>query len=472
MSASVSGAATAQVRVSSGPLPFLATLALAVAAALLVNWWVGTAVLALGLVLITRPFDPFIALLLCASAAAFAAYGDRSIQRDLTVVLVLSIYATASFALAWRCRTWSLPTSQFSLALLGLALTSALGTAHGLAVKNPFRFICLELFPLFSLSYSLVIGGMRLKPVDLTIAGWTLAAVGLAASSIGFHYYATTGMRTGGLPFSPIPGFIGLIVLSLALFDPAPRPRVLPIAVFCVLMAHQVVTFTRGFWLGLMAGVPVVFILYGRRGAGARARWTKVMSTVGLAGLLMLGAALAAAAHPRWGEMIALMGDRFLSSFETKNTPETVSNIVRLVEARTAVQAILKAPLLGHGHGATLVVRQFFHPQTGPQWWIHEGYIMIWFKQGVIGLVGLIWLLYSALRMGIKGTSHPDRQVAGWCAASAACTVFAIVVGLTNYFFFVVSQSFLLAFVWGISLSASEPEHRPIVWRAAVKPPG
>jgi len=166
---------------------------------------------------------------------------------------------------------------------------------------------------------------------------------------------------------------------------------------------------------------------------------------------------------------VCLHVGRILAEAFGRPAPES---IVRLVEARTAVQAILKAPLLGHGHGATLVVRQFFHPQTGPQWWIHEGYIMIWFKQGVIGLVGLIWLLYSALRMGIKGTSHPDRQVAGWCAASAACTVFAIVVGLTNYFFFVVSQSFLLAFVWGISLSASEPEHRPIVWRAAVKPPG
>ncbi len=465
MNDSVAGVAPARALVPIRLATIAGLLVLGLLGAFLVNWWVGAAVMALGLVMITRPLDLFVSVLLVGSAAAFAAHGNRSIQRDLSVVLVLTLYAGASFLAAWGRRLWALPESRFTAALLALALTTGIATLHGLAVRNPFRFLCLEVFPLFSLSFALAVGGLHLKPADLRIAGWTLAGVGVAASSIGFHYFAVTGMRTGGLPFTPIPGFIALVVLSLTLFDPAPRPRLVPVILFCVLICHQIVTFTRGFWLGLLVGIPLICALYGRHGTGARQRWSKVLRTLGFAALLMFLAAVIASSRPPWSEMVGLLGNRFASSFETKSTPETVSNVVRLVETRTALQVILSSPWFGYGHGSTLVVRQFFHPQTGPQWYVHEGYIMMWLKQGIFGLTALLWVLLAAFRLGLKGASHPDSHVAGWCVASAACTVFAAIIGLTNYFFFVVSQSFLLAFLWGVSLAASEPRHRWLVWR-------
>jgi len=164
-----------------------------------------------------------------------------------------------------------------------------------------------------------------------------------------------------------------------------------------------------------------------------------------------------------------MVGSRFTSSFETKNTPETVSNIVRLVELRTSMKFILEQPWVGFGHGATLIVRQFFHPMTGPQWWVHQSYVMIWFKQGAFGLLALLWVLFAATRTGIAGLRHEDPRVAGWCAASAACTVFVAVLGLTNYYFFMVTLSFLLALVWGITLAFAHPGRRRFVWRAAPK---
>src|SRR6185503_14427602 len=123
----------------------------------------------------------------------------------------------------------------------------------------------------------------------------------------------------------------------------------------------------------------------------------------------------AASIYTNWSQIITLLTDRFTSSFETKNTPETISNIARLVEIRTSLNAIARSPWLGYGHGAMLVVRQFYHPETGPQWFIHQSYVMITVKQGLIGLVALIWVLVAAVRLGLKGRSHPDPRFAGWC---------------------------------------------------------
>lgn len=442
-------------------------LAVSLLLALLVNEWVGVAGLALGFVLVTRPFDPFVAVLLATSGAAFAAYGERSIQRDLAIVLALSVYAAAAFWTTWLARRWTMPRTHFTIALGALAATTALAVVHGLLVRNPIPYLALELFPLASLAFALVIGGLRLKPGDLRIAGWTIAVVGLLSAAAGFISFGTTGIRTGGMAFSPIPGFVALVVLSLALFDPAPRPRLLPVVVFCVLIAHQVVTFTRGYWFGLIVGVPLICWLYARRGPGSRPRWSKVGSTLGLAALLLAVGGLGALTQPRWAEIVQLLGNRFASSFQTENTPETVSNLARLVEIRTTWKAITAAPLFGYGEGATIVVRQFFHTDfAGPQWWIHQGYVMMWFKQGVVGLLALLWVLYAAFRMGLDGASREHPLRAGWNVAAAACTLFAAIVGLTNYFFFVVSQSFMLALVWGVALNESKPSFTRIRWRA------
>lgn len=451
-------------------LPVLfGALGLGLALSVAVNVWVGVAVLAFGLVLVLRPFDPMVAVLLASGAATFAAYGAHDIARDMTVVGALTAYALAAFAFTWYWRRWHLPASGVVTALGVLAATTAMGIVHGLAEHHRISYIFLEVFPLLSLAFVVVLGGMRLRTLDTNIALWGLGLIALASAAAGFHFYGSTGIRTGGMAFSPVPGLVALVFLGVTLFDPTPRPRLLPVLVFCALVGHQVVTFTRGFWLGLLAGVPLICALYVRRGAGARQRLRKVGATLGLALLLLMMGLALAATRPPWNELVGLLGNRFASSFTTENTPETVSNVARLVEIQTSFTHIARSPLFGLGHGSAFVVQQFFHPEGGPQWYIHQGYVMMWLKQGIFGLLALLAVLWMAFRTSWKGAFHADPVAGGWNAAAAACTVFVTSVGLTNYFFFNVNQSFVLAFIWGVALATTRPGAATFVWRA--KPP-
>jgi O-antigen ligase len=452
-----------------------AVLLLGLATALAVNPWAGLALLALGLVLVARPLEPLVAMVLAAGAAAFAAYGETSIQRDLAIVLVLTVYATLSFAVAAASGRWSLPLSGLSVALLALAVTTGVAVVHGLARGNPVSYLSLEVFPLAVLVFALGVGGLRLGPGDLRLVKWALVLVGLAGAGYGFFYFATTGMRAQGVPFSPVPGLVALVLLTLMLFDPAPRPRPGTVVLFGLLVLHQILTFTRGFWLGLIVGVPFACAVYLFHRRGGRAAWRKVLVTLGLVGLVLVLGLLLASSWLGLSETIGLLGGRLASSFETENRPETVSNIVRLVELRTSLLHILASPWIGYGHGSTLVVRQFFFPRTGPQWYVHQSYVMISLKQGLIGLLAFLWVLFAALRLGLKGAARADGAAAGWSAASAVATAFTMIVGLTNYFYFMVTMNFLLALLWGIALSASGPERLRMAWRApapAVPGPG
>lgn len=452
----------------------LGALGLGLALTVAVNVWVGVAAMAFGLVLALRPFDPLVAALLAGGAATFVAYGEHDIARDMLVVGALTAYTYGSFALQWYLRRWHLPASRFVAALGVLALTTAMGVTHGVASHHKLSYLFLETFPLFSLSLVAVLGGLRLRPIDARIALWGLGVVALGSAAAGFHFYGSTGIRTGGMAFSPVPGLVALVFLGVTLFDPAPRPKLLPVLVFCVLVGHQVVTFTRGFWLGLLGGVPLICALYVRRGVGSRRRLGKVFATLGLAGIVMGLGLVLAATRPPWNELVGLLGNRFASSFTTENTPETVSNIARLVEIRTSLNYIARSPLFGLGHGSAFVVHQFFHPEGGAQWYIHQGYVMMWLKQGLFGVLALLGVLWWAFRTGWKGAFHADPVAGGWNAASAACTFFVASVGLTNYFFFNVNQSFVLATIWGVALAATQPGAATFVWRpkrAAPTPP-
>ncbi len=468
MSVSTLPLRTSPARVPGVLVAVVATLLLGLLAGLLVNPWAGAAVLALGLVVSARPLDPFVALLLAAGAAVFVEYGDPAVKRDLAVVLVLTLYALAGLGAVALSGRWGLPRSGLTRSLLALSATTGIALLHGAAAGNSLKFAGVEAFPLAALLFALAVGGLRLGPGHLRITVGVLVAAGLASAGVGFYVLATTGNRVGGMPFTPVPGLVALVLLNLVLRDPAPRPRLLPVLVICVLVMHQVLSFTRGFWLALLAGLPVSLLLYTGRGAGVGRRWVKVAQTVGLASLLLLAGGLCASVWLGWGGILGMLGGRFASSFETRNTPETVSNIVRLIELRTSLRLIAQAPLLGYGHGFTLTVPQFFLaiPHVGPQWWVHQSYVMIWLKQGILGLLALGWVLVAALRLGLRRATHADPAVAGWGAAGAACTVFVIVLGLTKYFFFMVTQNFVIALVWGIVLALGEPERVRWVWRS------
>jgi O-antigen ligase len=93
---------------------------------------------------------------------------------------------------------------------------------------------------------------------------------------------------------------------------------------------------------------------------------------------------------------------RFASIVGTEVKPENTSNISRLVEAAGVLEHIRQSPWIGHGVGYTFLVRHTLFGNPSPQWWIDENYLLIWVKQGAIGVAAYLWLLWTGVRFGIR----------------------------------------------------------------------
>jgi hypothetical protein len=339
---------------------------------------------------------------------------------------------------------------------------------HGVLVGNSLRYLGLELLPLLGLSTALMVGGLRLDRSTILLAFRVFIVVGLAHVTLGLYGYKMSGTRLGGIYFTPIPGMLAVLTFNLLLRSRSPGRGLVLVLLAGVFTLQQIISLTRGYWLGLAAGLLFSGLLYVGRGPGVGQRWRRLVVSVGLMGACLALGSVAVAIWFGWGNVGALLGTRLASSFGTTQSSETASNMSRMIEWLTVVRHIQTAPWLGHGLGYSFHVRNPFFPVNSAQWFVHELYLWIWLKQGVVGVFALVLVLFQGLWLGIRGARRlTDGDEAGWCAGAAGATLYIAVLGLTNYPLAQVNSTFLLAFLWGVALALQTPDRLEIVWRRA-----
>jgi len=450
----------------------LVVLALAVAMLTLSNWIIAVAVLLLGLGAIARPMEPFPGLVLVAAAATFVNDEGGHLTRELSAVTAMLIYALVALAAAAAAGTWRLPRTKLTLALGFLAITTAMAAVLGLALGNSVRFLGLELMPMLALYFALLVGGIRVSERDVKLALVLFVVVGLAHFGLGIYSYAINKVRTGGIFFTPVTGMMALLTLSLALFAKGARPRGWMILLTCLFLVHQLISFARGYWFGLLAALPYLFVVYIRRGEGMRTRIKKVGFALAWVALLVGVGVVVLSVWFGWTDIASLLLTRVASSVGTEASSQTASNIERLVEYRASLRSIASSPLVGHGLGYTLQIHQPIFNVITTQWFVHQTYLWLLLKEGVLGLTAYLLVLVAAVRAGTIGALRSEGAVAGWCAASAACTIYLAGIGLTNFSLVQVNSTFLLGLLWGLSLSLTHVPGYLIRWRIVPGPAG
>lgn len=442
-------------------------LLLALASGILIHMAVGVAMVVIGLLLLARPLDPVVALVVATAAASFVNNEGGHLTRDFAVVSLLGTYALICFAAWMLSGRWLLPRGRLVLAILALFLMVVLGTVRGVLAGNSARYLGLELLPLLSLGLAIAIGGLRLTKTQMSWSLVILCLTGLAHVGLAMVSYAVNQIRTGGLSFTPFPALAALLTFNLLLREERPGRRVLLFLVTGLFLMHQVVSFTRGYWLGLLVAIPYSCFLYAGLRDGARARWMRIARTFATIAIVVCVSTLAVSFVFGWSNLPALLVTRFASSVGTEQSSETASNVARLIEYWSAIQHIARSPWLGYGLGFTMHTREAIFGTVTSQWFIHQNYLYIWLKLGVVGLLAFVMTLWEAFWNGTRlATSRgSDGTDAAWGAAAAGGTIHMAVVALTNFNLAQVNGTVFLAFLWGVSLARTTPERTRFVWR-------
>ena len=199
-----------------------------------------------------------------------------------------------------------------------------------------------------------------------------------------------------------------LAALILMLFARKWLPRTGLLALFIALLAALVMTKARGYWGDFIFGVGVLFfLLHGRY------RGRLLLLIVGSTGVIVF------LALAFFGPLVELVVTGTADRFSTLGTAltEDRSLVNRFIETQAIWEHIKQNPILGHGFGTTFTYFDIVFVGTRTKSFVHNGFVALWFKLGIGGLLLMLWAWGGAIWQALKvywdeGLPRPYRIIA------------------------------------------------------------
>ncbi len=421
------------------------------------NWIAAFAVTAFATLQRYRPLDFLVAYLIVVSRASFVNYtvGGGNLTLELAVVSAGIIFMLGCYLLAQRTKSFAIPDTPMTRGLLLWGGISLVNSLRGFLAGYSPRFIGLDILGPLGLVSSVLIANRGLSPGERKGSLLGLWLMGLGHCALGFYFFSVFHTRTGSIYFTPVPGILASFFLAFALRAPTRITTLGWLLAMCPMLLHQFLSFTRGFWLALFGVFVFSIALYGGRLGNARVRWTKGFHVLlALTGLFIAGVLLMAVFFDV-GQIFEAAATRLGSVTSTKASFESSSNIARLVEYSHVLRIVATQPLFGMGLGFTYVDVEVLHGQLIQKWYTHNNYLYVWLKQGLLGLWIFLWMMFAALRTGVRGRTLADPIEAAWCAGAAGATLFIILYSNVHMPLADVNCVFVLAFLWGGAMAAT-----------------
>jgi O-antigen ligase len=209
-------------------------------------------------------------------------------------------------------------------------------------------------------------------------------------------------------------------------------------------LAALIMTRSRGFWVSAALGLAFLWLV-----APGRAR-------VRIAVYMVLGlTAVFAVALALFPQELALLADGTIRRFVTLSTASTrdVSLVNRFAETAAAWERIRVNPILGYGWGVQ--VTRYDMVSYGTQHWafLHNGYVALWFKTGLFGLVAVLTVWIGGLFRGALASRNALLAPASRaCALGGTATLVALsLASVTSNPFSILDQMLVVTLLMGLT---------------------
>jgi len=437
-----------------------------VAVLILDGWPAATALFALLLIQRVRPFDFLTAFLVVTAAASIVNYSAGHLTAELSMASTALVYMLYCYLLQHRRAAISFPDTDLTRPMMLYAGLSLFNFARGLMSGNSPRYAGLEVLAMLSLGTMFLAANLRMTRRVIAVCAAAMFVIGVVHCVLGLYAYAVIGRRTGSIFFQPASGIIAAFGLPFVLRENDRRKRVMFLASLLPMFLHQFVSFTRGYWMAMIGTMVYSVWAYAGRGPGAGARWRRGGTMLGLlAGIGIVGILVFAVAFG-FGNIFAAAGERFASAGSTEVTFESTSNIVRLGEYMHVLGDVFKNPIFGYGLGYSFVVEDPISSVRAEHWFVHQNYLLVWLKQGLIGLALFVWMLVGAFMTGYKARNLPDPYQAAWCAGGSAVALWLLIYCNVHFPLAEVNSTFLVGLIFGGMMAIAARGWTRIHWRA------
>jgi O-antigen ligase len=291
-----------------------------------------------------------------------------------------------------------------------------LGALHGLRLGNSREYVVGDLFQIeeFAIVFILV---TRVIVDETTLRRLMVCALGstFLTSVLQLAGYGTfdsvnpelSALEGRGRTIDLNAIFVLLTALSLYAGIRGSRHRILLWVLMIATTANLAMSFTRGIWVAAVAAIVVCLRLLPRveRRRIYRAAVIAALCFALFGGLWNIGSSAAD------GSLLAAAGDRLLygvTQMQQGLGGDVAVETRRFVEIATIAPQIMKAPLLGNGLGGFywIDMHAFINEQglgTIDFHYMHNLYLLVGFRLGLIGLATFVGILYFYFRESIRG---------------------------------------------------------------------
>ena len=226
------------------------------------------------------------------------------------------------------------------------------------------------------------------------------------------------------------------------------RERALALLVGAVAIVALGTTFYRGFWIGALISLGVLFLLVPKSGR-TRLFW------VGLLG----GGASALLVYLVAGELAESVFRGVAARFTSSgNAMEDISIANRIAETETVLRLVPQSPIVGIGYGAFFHHYNIITKTTEVVHYVHNVYVFLLLKVGVIGLFLFLGYVGSLLVEGFRASRRAEesRFALGLIRISVAIIVGLLFVGTNSGI--LEDKQVLLTITLAAAIITSSPE--------------
>lgn len=163
-------------------------------------------------------------------------------------------------------------------------------------------------------------------------------------------------------------------------------------ASFVLFLGGLILTQSRGYWLAFAFGAFLIFYSINRSGK------LRILLT-----FLLLSSSSIIVANIFFSDFLNVILNGLLERFSTiGSTKLDISLQERVLESETVFKMMLNNPIAGYGFGYTYTKKILFYSFFEETSYVHNGYLAIWLKLGLLGLITNLSIWILSIRNSIK----------------------------------------------------------------------
>lgn len=191
-------------------------------------------------------------------------------------------------------------------------------------------------------------------------------------------------------------------------------------------------SFRRSLWIGVIASLIVFYILSSRFDRRRTFVW---------AGAVVLATTLLLASN---GMVSSEMARPFVQRMLSIQDPNQSSNEHHYMESEQVLEEILSSPIVGLGLGSIHApihgLRDWWAPEKQPTRIVHNGYLLVWMKLGLPGILFLLWMLirYASVLLRSRTSAVSPQSgpiIAGTGSLFGLWFVLLLIAPITAYWY-------------------------------------